>query len=89
MNYRIVVDGLLSEFAGGEAVLLDLTRKRYHLLNETAGFIWTVLEKAPSSEDALADALVAKYHIERDRARGTAARFTAELVTMGLVEESK
>jgi hypothetical protein len=89
MTYRIVVDGLLSEFASGDAVLLDLTRKRYHLLNETAGFIWTVLENAPSSEEELANALVAKYHIEPDRARGTAARFAGELVSMGLIEDGK
>lgn len=89
MTYRIVVDGLLSEFAGGEAVLLDLTRKRYHLLNETGGFIWTVLEKAPASRESLADALVSRYGIEPDRARETARRFVAELVSMGLIEESK
>ena len=86
MTYRILVDGLLSEFSGGEAVLLDLSRKRYHLLNETAGFIWTKLEEAPMSEDALAEALVVRYGIEPERAHGTTARFTAELVSMGLIE---
>lgn len=89
MKYRIVIDGLLSEFAGGEGVLLDLTRKRYHLLNPTAGFIWTALEKEPLTEDALADALVARYQIEPDRARRTAEQFASQLVDMGLVEASK
>jgi hypothetical protein len=88
VNYRIVVDGLLSEFSGGESVLLDLTRKRYHRLNEVGSFIWTVLEKEPSSEEALADALVERYQIERERARGTAVRFTKELLAMGLIEGS-
>lgn len=86
MIYRIVVDGLLSEFKGGEAVLLDLTRKRYHLLNETGAFIWNTLEKTPSSEEALADALVEKYGIEHDQALLTAGRFAAELASMGLIE---
>ena len=86
MMYRIAIDGLLSEFAGGEAVLLDLTRKRYHQLNETAGFLWTVLEKAPASPEALADSLVEKYQIEPERATATAQRFAAELMTLGLVE---
>lgn len=89
MKYRIVIDGLLSEFSGGEGVLLDLTRKRYHLLNPTAGFIWTALEKEPLTEDALADALVARYQIEPDRARQTATQFAAQLVDMGLIEASK
>lgn len=86
MNYRIVVDGLLSEFSGGEAVLLDLTRKRYHLLNETAGFIWTKLEERPMTQEALAQALVSRYDIEHEQATKTAARFAAELVAMGLIE---
>lgn len=88
MMYRIVIDGLLSEFSGGEAVLLDLTRKRYHQLNETAGFIWTALEKAPMDEDTLARALVERYKIEPERAQGTARRFTSELMAMGLIEAS-
>jgi PqqD family protein of HPr-rel-A system len=89
MKYRILIDGLLSEFSGGEAVLLDLTRKRYHLLNQTAGFIWTALEKEPMTEEALAEALVAGYGIEPDRARGTASRFTTQLLDLGLIEASK
>ena len=89
MKYRIVIDGLLSEFSGGEGVLLDLTRKRYHLLNPTAGFIWTTLETEPLSEDGLTEALVARYQIDAHQARQTATRFAAQLVDMGLVEVSQ
>ena len=89
MKYRIVIDGLLSEFSRGEGVLLDLTRKRYHLLNPTAGFIWTALEKEPLTEEALAEALVARYRIEPEQARNTAMKFAAQLVEMGLIEASK
>jgi hypothetical protein len=88
VTYRIAIDGLLSEFADGESVLLDLTRKRYHTLNETAAFIWTLLEKTPLAGDEIAKRLIERYDIDQARADAAVTRFAEDLTSMGLVEKA-
>ena len=85
MIYRIAIDGLLTEFKDSDAVLLNLTRKRYHFLNDTGAFIWSVLEKGPTSEEDLVAALRQKYDLSDSQARATTRRFNEELMALELI----
>jgi hypothetical protein len=42
---------VVTEFDGGESVLVDLDTKRYYQLNETATVIWRALSNGSSKAD--------------------------------------
>lgn len=42
---------VVTEFEGGESVLVDLNTKRYYQLNETATVIWRALADGSSKAD--------------------------------------
>ncbi len=86
MNYRIQADAVLSEFKDGESVLLDLTRKQYHRLNATGGFIWRALEPG-AKEDAVVRGLCEEFDVSEAQARKSLLRFASELVELGLLAE--
>jgi hypothetical protein len=86
LNYKIQADAVLSEFKDGQAVLLDLTRKQYHRLNATGGFIWRALERGDEA-DAVVRALCEEFDVSEESARASLARFASGLVEMGLLAE--
>lgn len=53
---------VFTEFDGNEGILVDLNRKKYYQLNETATLIWKALTQGLAAED-IADQFVATYEI--------------------------
>lgn len=62
----VPTENLVREFGG----IIDL--------NETGKFMWEVLEEDRTVEE-VADKLVEKYHIDKDRARQSAEKFIQQL----------
>jgi len=69
----------------GALVLLDLNGGMYFTLNGPAADVWRVLE-APASEDAIVDALVAKYEVEPDKCAQSVTRLLQDLTQKGLAK---
>lgn len=53
---------VFTEFDGNEGILVDLNRKKYYQLNETATLIWKALTQGLAAKD-IADQFVATYEI--------------------------
>jgi hypothetical protein len=53
---------VVTEFDGGESVLVDLNTRRYYQLNETATLIWRGLAKGSSKAD-IVGSLTSAYHV--------------------------
>jgi hypothetical protein len=58
---------VVTEFEGGESVLVDLDTKRYYKLNETATLIWRGLADG-STKAALVGRLTAVYDVTEEDA---------------------
>ena len=58
---------VVTEFEGGESVLVDLETKRYYQLNETATVIWRALADG-SSKTAIVGNLMSVYDVTEDDA---------------------
>ena len=58
---------VFTEFDGNEGILVDLNRKKYYQLNETATLIWKALTQGLAAED-IADQFVATYEISQAEA---------------------
>lgn len=53
---------VVTEFDGGESVLVDLNTRRYYQLNETATLIWRGLAKGSAKEE-IVGSLTSAYHV--------------------------
>jgi hypothetical protein len=60
---------VVTEFEGGESVLVDLDTKRYYQLNETATLIWRALTDGNSKEDVVRSLTSAYDVTEEDAAK--------------------
>lgn len=58
---------VVTDFDGGEGILVDLDTKRYYQLNETAMIVWKGLEQGKSVNEIVAD-FTSSYEVEPDRA---------------------
>jgi hypothetical protein len=58
---------VVTDFDGGEGILVDLNTKRYYQLNETAMIVWKGLEQGKSIGEIVAD-FMSSYEVEPDRA---------------------
>ena len=58
---------VVTDFDGGEGILVDLNTKRYFQLNETAMIVWRGLEQGKSIGEIVAD-FMSSYEVEPDRA---------------------
>jgi len=58
---------VVTDFDGGEGILVDLNTKRYYQLNETAMIVWRGLEQGKSIGEIVAD-FMSSYEVEPDRA---------------------
>jgi hypothetical protein len=58
---------VVTDFDGGEGILVDLNTKRYFQLNETAMIVWKGLEQGKSIGEIVAD-FMSSYEVEPDRA---------------------
>lgn len=58
---------IVTEFSDGEAVLIDVRRKNYYQLNETALLIWRGLENQLSCKE-LAQQLLVNFDVTLEQA---------------------
>ena len=78
-------DVVVCEIDGGSA-LLDLNSSTYFRLNGTGAFVWEALDGEPVSADAIADAMIAVYDVDRSRCLQDVAAILASFDKAGLIE---
>ena len=78
-NSDVIAAGIAAE-----TVLLDPKDWTYIHFNETAARIWEVLDE-PRSFDAIVDALMRDYDVERSACEREVERFVAEMSGRGLI----
>jgi hypothetical protein len=64
---------VVTDFDGGEGILVDLNTKKYFQLNETAMVVWKGLEEGKSVGE-IADEFVARYEVAQDNATRSVER---------------
>ena len=87
MNSANLIAGkhvVVTDFDGGEGILVDLNTKRYFQLNETAMIVWKGLEEGKSIGEIVAD-FTASYEVEPDRATLSVKRLLDSFQTYKLV----
>ena len=75
---------VVTDFDGGEGILVDLNTKRYYQLNESAMIVWKGLEQGKSINE-IVDDFTATYEVEPDRAAVSVQRLVDSLQTYKLV----
>ena len=75
---------VVTDFDGGEGVLVDLNTKRYYQLNESAMIVWKGLEQGKTISQ-IVDDFTATYEIEPDHAAVSVQRLVDSLQTYKLV----
>ncbi len=75
---------VVTEFDGGEGVLIDLNAKRYYQLNETALLVWRGLERGSSFREIVA-AMTEGYEVTAERAAVSLERVMADFAARALV----
>jgi len=75
---------VVTDFDGGEGILVDLNTKRYYQLNETAMLVWRGLEQGKSINE-IVDDVTASYEVEPDRAHTSVQRLLDSFQTYKLV----
>lgn len=58
---------VVTDFDGGEGILVDLNTKKYYQLNETAMVVWKGLEKGKTMSEIVAD-ITSSYEVGPDQA---------------------
>jgi Coenzyme PQQ synthesis protein D (PqqD) len=69
---------VFSELDEGEGVLVDLNGKRYYTLNETALFVWRLLEKRTPAGEIVRE-LTEAYEVTPEQAASSVNKLIAEL----------
>jgi hypothetical protein len=75
---------VVTDFDGGEGILVDLNTKRYYQLNESAMIVWKGLEQGKTISQ-IVDDFMATYEVEPDRAAVSVQRLVDSLQTYKLV----
>lgn len=75
---------VVTDFDGGEGILVDLNTKRYYQLNETAMLVWRGLEQGKSVNEIVSD-VTSSYEVETDRATTSVQRLLDSFQTYKLV----
>jgi Coenzyme PQQ synthesis protein D (PqqD) len=83
-NLAIGKHVVVTDFDGGEGILVDLNTKRYFQLNETAMIVWRGLEQGKSINEIVND-FTASYEVEPDRAQLSVERLLDSFQTYKLV----
>jgi hypothetical protein len=84
MNLRPGNHVVVTDFDGGEGILVDLNTKKYYQLNETAMVVWKGLEKGKSMNEIIAD-ITATYEVTPDRAAASVQRIVDNFQSYKLV----
>jgi coenzyme PQQ synthesis protein D (PqqD) len=75
---------VVTDFDGGEGILVDLNTKRYFQLNETAMVVWKGLEQGKTIGEIVSD-FTSSYEVEADRAALSVKRLVDSFQTYKLV----
>ena len=78
---------VVTDFDGGEGILVDLNTKRYYQLNETAMVVWKGLEKGKSMGEIVAD-ITSAYEVANDQATSSVQRIVDNFQTYKLLGAS-
>lgn len=83
-NLTIGKNVVVTDFDGGEGILVDLNTKRYYQLNETAMIVWKGIEQGKSLNEIVAD-FTSSYEVETDQAVVSVQRLLDSFQTYKLV----
>ena len=75
---------VVTDFDGGEGILVDLNTKKYYQLNETAMVVWKGLEQGKTTNEIAAD-ITSSYEVTLDRATLSVQRIVDNFQTYKLV----
>ena len=75
---------MVTDFDGGEGILVDLNTKKYYQLNETAMVVWKGLEQGKTTGEIAAD-ITSSYEITLDKAILSVQRIVDNFQTYKLV----
>ena len=75
---------VVTDFDGGEGILVDLNTKKYYQLNETAMIVWKGLEKGKTMSE-IADDITSVYEVALDKARVSVERIVDNFQTYKLL----
>lgn len=75
---------VVTDFDGGEGILVDLNTKKYYQLNETAMVVWKALEQGKSVGE-IADDITANYEVALENATRSVERILANFQTYKLL----
>jgi Coenzyme PQQ synthesis protein D (PqqD) len=75
---------VVTDFDGGEGVLVDLNTKRYYQLNETAMVVWKGLEQGKTMGQIVSD-ITSIYEVALDKATDSVQRIIDNFQTYKLV----
>ena len=78
---------VMTDFDGGEGILVDLNTKKYYQLNETAMVVWKGLEKGKTMNEIVAD-ITASYEVTPDTASASVQRIVDNFQSYKLVGAS-
>ena len=87
MNSINLVPGkhvVVTDFDGGEGILVDLNTKKYFQLNETAMVVWKGLEQGKSVGE-IADDITSRYEVALDNATRSVERILDNFQTYKLL----
>lgn len=75
---------VVTDFDGGEGILVDLNTKKYYQLNETAMIVWKGLEQGKTMSEIVAE-IISKYEVALDKATASVQRIVDNFQTYKLV----
>jgi coenzyme PQQ synthesis protein D (PqqD) len=75
---------VVTDFDGGEGILVDLNTKKYYQLNETAMVVWKGLEKGKTIGE-IVDDITANYEVAPEQATSSVERIVDNFQTYKLV----
>lgn len=78
---------VVTDFDGGEGILVDLNTKKYYQLNETAMVVWKGLEKGKSLSEIVAD-ITSSYEVGPEHATLSVQRIVDNFQSYKLVGAS-
>ena len=75
---------VVTDFDGGEGILVDLNTKKYYQLNETAMIVWKGLEKGKTMNEIVTD-ITSSYEVAPDQASVSVQRIVDNFQSYKLV----
>ena len=83
-NFLPINNVVVTDFDGGEGILVDLNTKKYYQLNETAMVVWKGLEKGNTTGEIAAD-ITSSYEVALDKAQISVDRIVDNFQTYKLL----